>query len=133
MTISDVFKMAGIGVVGTVLALTLRKQRPELALLVSAATGLIIFIWVLTGVGPALRAMQDIAGSLDQSADFFAVALKVTGIALIAQFSSQVCRDAGEESIAQKIELGGKVVMLAMTVPLLLNMIELIIAFIPRT
>jgi stage III sporulation protein AD len=100
---------------------------------VSAATGLIIFIWVLTGVGPALRAMQDIAGSLDQSADFFAVALKVTGIALIAQFSSQVCRDAGEESIAQKIELGGKVVMLAMTVPLLLNMIELIIAFIPRT
>lgn len=133
MTMGDVFKMAGIGIVGAVLAVMLRKDRPELAMLISAATGVIIFIWLLLGIAPVLQTMESITSNLGDSAIFFTIALKVTGIALIAQFASQVCRDAGEDSIAQKIELGGKVVMLAMTVPLLLNMIELILAFIPNT
>jgi stage III sporulation protein AD len=108
MTISDVFKMTGIGVVGAVLALTLRKQRPELALLVSAATGLIIFVWVLTGVGPALRAMQDIAESLDQSADFFAGGAQGDRHRAHRPVFLPGLPGRGEESIAQKIELAAR-------------------------
>jgi stage III sporulation protein AD len=133
MSIADVFKMAGVGIVGAVLAVMLRKERPDLALLVSVATGLILFVWLLVEIRPVMRALEEIAGSMEGSADFFSVALKVTGIALIAQFAAQVCKDAGEEAIAQKIELGGKVIMLGMTVPLLLNMIQLILQFLPQS
>lgn len=133
MSMADVFKMAGVGIVGAVLAVMLRKERPDLALLVSVATGVILFVWLLLEIRPVMRALEEIAGSMEGSAGFFSVALKVTGIALIAQFAAQVCKDAGEEAIAQKIELGGKVIMLGMTVPLLLNMVQLILEFLPQS
>lgn len=131
MSAADVFRIAGIGVVGAVLAVTLRRERPEMAMLVGAVTGIVILIGLLSALSSVMKVLKAMTGALSLSEDFISIALRVTGIALVAQFASQVCRDAGEESIAQKIELGGKVIMLVLTVPLLVNMVELVASFLP--
>lgn len=57
--------------------------------------------------------------------------LKIIGIAYIAEFASQITKDAGQGTIASKIELGGKIVILAMAVPILTALIEMILNMIP--
>lgn len=57
--------------------------------------------------------------------------LKIIGIAYIAEFASQISKDAGQGSIASKIELGGKILILTMAIPILTVLIETIIQLIP--
>ena len=57
--------------------------------------------------------------------------LKIIGIAYIAEFGAQVTRDAGQGSIAAKIELAGKVLILIMAIPIINVIIETIVKFFP--
>ena len=57
--------------------------------------------------------------------------LKIIGIAYIAEFGAQITKDAGQGAIASKIELGGKILILSMAIPILTVIIETIIGLIP--
>jgi stage III sporulation protein AD len=57
--------------------------------------------------------------------------LKITGIAYIAEFGAEVCKDAGEGSIASKIELAGKVTIIVLAVPIITSLLDLIIKVMP--
>lgn len=57
--------------------------------------------------------------------------LKIIGIAYIAEFAAQITKDAGQGAIASKIELAGKILILAMAIPILTVLIETIIQLIP--
>ncbi len=57
--------------------------------------------------------------------------LKIIGIAYIAEFGAQITKDAGQGAIASKIELGGKILILAMAIPILTVIIETIISMLP--
>jgi stage III sporulation protein AD len=57
--------------------------------------------------------------------------LKIIGIAYIAEFAAQITKDAGQGAIAAKIEMGGKILILAMAIPILTVLIETIIQMIP--
>ncbi|MCX5545920.1 stage III sporulation protein AD, partial [Paraburkholderia sp. CNPSo 3076] len=58
--------------------------------------------------------------------------LKIIGIAYIAEFGAQITKDAGQGAIASKIELGGKVLILSMAIPILTVIIETIISMLPN-
>lgn len=58
--------------------------------------------------------------------------LKIIGIAYIAEFGAQITKDAGQGSLASKIELAGKILILALAIPILTVIIETIIGLIPN-
>ena len=62
---------------------------------------------------------------------YFSTILKIIGIAYLIEFGAQVSRDAGEDGIAMKIELGGKVIVVVLAIPILLALMELIIKILP--
>ena len=108
-----IFTIVGLAVLGVTLALTVRSFRPELALLIGVATGIAVLLSVvgeLTGVIDALRAAARQYG-VDEG--YLGVLLKIIGIAYLAQFGVQICRDAGESAAAAKVELAGRVLVLA--------------------
>ena len=57
--------------------------------------------------------------------------LKITGIAIITEFAVSICTDAGEKAIAAKVEIGSKVVIIAMSIPIISSLLELIIEILP--
>ncbi|MNJ03061.1 Stage III sporulation protein AC/AD protein family protein [compost metagenome] len=57
--------------------------------------------------------------------------LKIIGIAYIAEFGAQIVRDAGQESIASKIELAGKVLILVLAIPIISIIIETVMKLMP--
>jgi stage III sporulation protein AD len=56
----------------------------------------------------------------------------IAGIALLAEFAISICKDAGENSIASKVEMGSKVIIISMSIPIISNLLEIIIKILPN-
>jgi stage III sporulation protein AD len=122
----EIMKIVGIGIIATMLAIILREQKPEIALQVSIVTGLIIFVFVISKMSSVLSVLKYFASKTNIDLIYFTTILKVIAIAYITEFGAQVCKDAGESSIASKIEFGGKVLIMIMAIPILAALMDVI-------
>ncbi|MDI6705399.1 MAG: stage III sporulation protein AD [Bacillota bacterium] len=127
----EIFQIVGLGLIAAVLAVLLKQHRPEIALHVSVVTGLIIIMLIMFKLASVLEALQGMAQRINVDTVYISTIFKIVGIAYIAEFGSQVCRDAGETSIASKIELAGKVIIMVLAVPILMALLDLIISIVP--
>ncbi len=127
----DIVQIVGLGIVASVLAIAIKKQTPELAVLVSAAAGVIIFFAVLPAFAGGINILTGLSRLVAVDTEFITIILKIIGIAYIADFGAQVCMDAGEASIAAKIELSGKVLIMVASAPILYGLINLIAGILP--
>ncbi|MFR4250262.1 MAG: SpoIIIAC/SpoIIIAD family protein [Christensenellales bacterium] len=124
-------KIVSIGIIGALLTLVLRQLRPELAMLCALITGAVLVFSIIDQAALLLAKLAEISARFETDAGIFSTMLKITGVAYIAEFGVQACRDAGENAIASKVELGGKVVMLGLCVPVVVNLLELLSAVLP--
>ncbi len=128
----EIMQIVGIGIVSTILVVLLRQSnKSEFALLVSLATGIIIFSMILGKLKYVVETLSQLARSTNIEFAYFSTILKIIGIAYIVEFGAQISRDAHEEAIASKIELGGKVIMMVLAMPILLALMDLIIKILP--
>lgn len=127
----QLLQVVGIGIVATVIIIVLRTQKPEIAVQVSIVTGVVIFMLLATKLSAVIDLLGRYADRADIKPVYFTTVLKITGIAYIAEFGAEVCRDAGESSIASKIELAGKVTIVVLAVPIITSLLDLIIKVMP--
>ncbi len=123
----SVLALVGFGLVAVVCLAVLRPIRPELAVLLSLAAAALIFAALLPRIAQIITLLQDLADKGGVDADYLGVVLRIIGVAYIAEFGAQIARDAGEGAIATKVELGGKILILTMAVPILLAILQLIV------
>lgn len=122
----DLTTIIGIGIVGTLLAVTVKGYRPELAICVSVATGILIFFYSADGLMAVISDVQKMCEESGVNTGFFKVAMKVIAIAYVTEFASQVAKDSGEGAIAKKLEFAGKTAVLVCMMPVLKNLIAVI-------
>lgn len=127
----EILKIIGIGVVATFLVVILKNTRPEFSLYISIVTGIIIFSMILGELSYVIRTLNELAQRINIEFVYFSTILKIIGMAYLVEFGAQISRDAGEDSIAMKIELGGKVIIMVLSIPILLALMELIIKILP--
>jgi len=123
----EVVQIVGIGVVGAIIALILREMRPDIALAVSLATGGLIALAILGKLSGVMEVMGNLSERAQLSAGYLSTMIRVIGVAYLAEFGSQICRDAGAGSIAAKVELGGKLIILAVSAPIVASLVDLIV------
>lgn len=122
----DVFHIAVLSVVFSLVLVLLRNERPEMGVVLSLAAGLFMLLLIgprAAGLMAVFREMGETAGV---AGTYIAAALKVLGIAYVADFAAALCRDAGEELLASRVELAGKIFILVAALPV----IEGVFAFI---
>ncbi|PLS15298.1 stage III sporulation protein AD [Bacillus sp. M6-12] len=124
-------KIVGIALVATFLALIVKEQKPNFAFLLIVFTGCSIFLFLADKIYEIITMIEKIAANANVNMVYLETILKIIGIAYIAEFASQITKDAGQGAIASKIELAGKVLILAMAIPILTVIIETIIKLIP--
>ena len=122
-----VLTLVGFALLAVAALIVLRPVRPEIAALLSLAAAALIFTALLPKIGEIVALLQTLAakGGVDNA--YLAAVLRIVGVAYVAEFGSQIARDAGEGAIAAKVELGGKVLILALAVPILLGILQLVV------
>lgn len=127
----EALQIVVIGIVATVMIMLLKDDKPEFAVLTSIITSIVIFYIVADKLKIVVQVLTNMAKNADVDFIFFTTILKIIGIAYIVEFGAQISRDAGEESIASKIELGGKVIIMVLAIPILMALMDLIFEILP--
>ncbi|MGI6097026.1 MAG: stage III sporulation protein AD [Dethiobacteria bacterium] len=127
----EIIQVVVIGLVATALILIVKEYRPEIALQLSIVVGILILSVVIGYISEAINVLISLAIQADINLVFLELLFRVIGIAYIAEFGSQVCRDAGEGSIAGKIEFAAKTLILVMSLPIIRAVMENIVIFLP--
>ncbi|MFY0757630.1 MULTISPECIES: stage III sporulation protein AD [Metabacillus] len=127
----EIIQIVGLGLVATFLALIVKEQKPTYAFMLVVFVGCVIFLFLVDQVSQIITMIEKIALNANINMMYVETILKIIGIAYIAEFGAQMTKDAGQGAIASKIELGGKILILSMAVPILTVIIETIIGLIP--
>lgn len=124
----DMLKLAGFALVGALMAMLLRRFRPEAGMAASLGAGVVMSTLILPQLGSLIRGVIQIADAGGVSGEYMSQLLKVCGISLLMDFSAQTCRDAGEEGLAVKVEMGGRVVLLTLALPFMQALLQQIMS-----
>ncbi|SEO03366.1 stage III sporulation protein AD [Paenibacillus sp. OK076] len=127
----EIIQVIGLALIATVLILVIKEQKPMFAFLIAAATGIVIFMLLIGKIGAVIEVLKRLAENSGMESIYLKTVLKIIGIAYIAEFGAQIVRDAGQESIASKIELAGKVLILVLAIPIISIIIETVMKLMP--
>jgi len=124
--IADVLKLAAVAVIALCAVLVLKSYRPEIAMQVSIGAGIVILAYGMNTVENIFYSANSIMSQYGLDPEGMISVGKMIGIAYIAQFSADTCRDCGESSLAGKVELAGRLMMLTAAMPLVISTLEAI-------
>lgn len=122
---NELLKIAGVGFIGGMLALTIKKDKPEAALMTALGTSVLILISVTEKIGGIINDLRIMIENCGVDIKYFVIAIKAVGIAYIAQFAAEILRDCGEGAIASKVEAAGKIFILSLAMPVMTSFLEL--------
>ena len=112
------FVICAFAVASAVIISVVRQLRPELSNLAVAASGILIFVYILEGLSPFIEFVKSTAYSTGVEG-YFSVMLKALAISLCCKMSSDICRDCGENALASRVELAGKASIVIISMPII--------------
>lgn len=124
---SFIFKIIGIALAGGFLSLTVKEYRKDFAVLIGVATAAAVLMLSADMLEDVLSRFGEIAERGGVDAKYFTAVIKVVGVAYITQFAAEILRDSGENAVALKVELAGKVFILGLTLPIITSFLEVCI------
>jgi len=128
----EIVQIVGLGLLATIIIVVVKQANfPVAAMLLGVVVGAIIFLSMLTKIGAIIDILQQLADRANVNQFYLATILKIIGIAYIAEFGVQVCKDAGEGAIASKIEFAAKILIMVLAIPIFAAILEAIIRLLP--
>ena len=115
-----------VALLATTLSVMIKKYNPEYSIFISIIAGIFILCIVLSELTPSLQKINGLISMSGISSEHAKILFKSLGVCFLVQFASDSCNDAGESSLASKIEFAGKVLVLAMALPLFEQVIKIV-------
>lgn len=126
----EVIKIVGVSIFAVIMIIILKNYRPEMALVLSIITGIGIMLYAISKMSSVINVLNDLVSKSGVNTDFLLIIIKVIGIAYIIEFGKNVCIDAGQSSIATKLEMAGKVVIVVLTIPLISSLVNVLVGLV---
>ena len=129
--VMEVIKIIGIGLIALILIIILKQYKPEFVIYVSLIAGALILTLTFSKISGIIELINSLSSKVSINQEFIKLLIKITGIAILTEFAVSICKDTGETAIASKIDMGGKVIMVSMSVPIIAGLLETIIKILP--
>ena len=120
----EIVRIVAFAFVALSIVVVFKNERGDLAIQVSIVTGILIFFFMVTKITAVLQLIQQLAIKANIDFVYINTVLKILGIAYLASFCSEICRDAGEGNIAAKVEFAGKILILVLAIPILMAVLQ---------
>lgn len=127
----EITKIIGIGLTALIIIIILKQYRPEFALYTSIVAGIFILALSLNNISGVISMLKDLSLKANINSNFLGIILKITGIAILTEFAVSICQDSGESAIANKIDIGGKVIIITISLPIISTLLETILKILP--
>lgn len=123
----EIIKVVAFAFMALFIVLIFKGRRDDLAIQVSIAAGILIFLFMINKLTIIMGFLQTLANKANIDVVYLNTVFKILGIAYLASFCSEICKDAGESSIAAKVEFAGKILILVLAIPILMAVMQSIL------
>lgn len=127
----EIIKIIGIALIALIIIILLKQYKPEFVIYVSLIAGVLILFLVIDELTGIVKLIESIADKASINSQFLSILLKITGIAFLSEFAVSICKDSGEAAIASKVELGSKIIIISMSIPIISTLLEIILKILP--
>lgn len=127
----DIIKIIGIGLISLIIIIIIKQYRPEFTIYISIIAGVLILTLTMDKLVGIINILTTLNNKTGLNAQYLGILLKITGIAILTEFAVSICNDAGESAIATKIDLGGKIIIISISIPIIVALLELVIKILP--
>ncbi len=128
----DIIKIIGIALIALIITVLLRQYKPEFAIYISLIAGVLILLLVVDKLTGIINLLQTLESKASINTKFIMLLIKITGIAFLSEFAVSICKDSGESAIASKIEIGSKIIIISMSIPIISALLEIILKILPQ-
>ena len=125
------WKICTFALISALCALMVHAHQKQAGRLVSLCAGMMLLSAAVTQITPVVQALQDFSREAGLQNDTISLLLRLISMAYLTEFAAQACRDAGEEGLSLKAALAGKILLAAQTVPLVTEIGQLALGFLP--
>ncbi len=122
--------LAVAGIAAALVAQLIRKTNPEISSVLLIGVGVLIAAAVVAQILPLTTQIRIFLDRAGVNTEYAEILLKSLGVCLLVQFAADACRDAGESSLAGKIEFAGRVSVAVLALPLFRAVIDLAVSLI---
>lgn len=127
----EIIKIIGIGIISLIITIIVKQYKPEFAIYMSLITGIIIISMAIGKLTDIVRLLTNLASRTSVNGKFIRLLIKITGIAILTEFGVSICKDAGESAIASKIDISGKIIIVAVSIPIISSLLETVTKVLP--
>lgn len=127
----EITKIVGLALLTMLFYVILKERKAEFALQLTVVFGALVFLAMMSKIEAVLRVFEDLALQANVNMFYLNTIFKIIGIAYIAEFGSQICKDAGSSSIAGKIEFAAKILIIVLAIPIIVAILEIVVKLIP--
>lgn len=119
------------GLIALIIIIILKQYKPEFVIYVSLIAGALILAMLLSKISAIIELLSNLSNKTAINNQFLGLLIKITGIAFLTEFAVSICKDSGETAIANKMDMGGKVIIISMSIPIISGLLETIIKVLP--
>ena len=123
----DIIKIVSFALITLFIVIVVKKERQDIALLISLVAGIIVFMFLVSKLTVIVNFLQTLSNKANIDIVYLDTVCKILGIAYLSSFCSEICKDAGESSIASKVEFAGKILILTLAIPILMAVMQTIL------
>lgn len=127
----DVIKIIGIGLISLIIIIIVRQYKPEFTLYISLLAGALILLFIMGKIEGIIDLLTSLSNKTAINNEFLILLIKITGIAFLTEFAVSICKDTGESAIASKVDMGGKVIIVSMSIPIISSLLETVVEILP--
>jgi len=127
----ELIKIIGVGLVAAIAIIVVKQVKPEMAIIIAIASSLVILLLLIEMLSSVTQIFEVLVNKTGINKDLFTSVLKMIGIGYITDFSANICVDSGNNAIADKILLAGKITILVLALPIISSLIDIIVGIMP--
>jgi len=124
---TEIFKIIAISLISIVIAILIKPNRPEIAIIISILASIIILSFSINALRAIIYTFKTISDKSNINLVHIKIILKIIGVTYITQFAAGIANDVHETGIAHNIEFAGKIFIFALSVPIITSLLELIL------
>lgn len=121
-----ILKIVGFGILATLMVVILKENSKEVAIILIIASSIILLLSTVNYLKPIVSMIENIVSNSSIESSYILIILKITGIAYLIEFGKDICIDVGQNSIANKMEIAGKIIIVSLSVPVITSVFEIV-------
>ncbi len=119
-----------LAIVIAFLCMIVKQYKPEYALLCQLCGVAVIVLYAASSLEEIMSTLNEMISLSGIDVSFLKILLKALAVSILTDVASSVCRDSGNNTLANAVDLLGRTVIIVLALPILKKLAEAAIGFI---